>query len=63
MKTLQSYVLGTRFMCTVGHLLVLLMLTLSYKSNVEMSLSDSASSADRKDEEVKSLVSNSDMSV
>jgi hypothetical protein len=57
MKDLTSYVLCARFMSTAGHLLALLLLVLTYKSNVEVGLSDAASSSDRQDEEDTSLVS------
>ena len=57
MKDLLSYVLCARFLTTMGHLLVLLLLVLTYKSNVEVGLSDTASSSDRQNEEDKCLVS------
>ena len=61
MKDLSSYVLCARFMSTVCHLLTLLLLTLTYKSNVEVGLSDSATSTDRSDEQDKSLVRFTDL--
>ncbi len=51
MLSIQEYLISGRFLSTIGHFTVILLLFSVIKSNIEIGLADSASSSDKAEAE------------